>query len=193
MNQYRYRKRYKHSRRFSEGKKKVITIVAVILLVAALAVGGTVAYMVYRPAVPVVNSFSPAEVGVPEIIETFSDGDTVKQNVKVKVGEDGDGSYFVRAAVVITLQDGAGNTVARTPVSGIDYTIDMGTGWTQKSDGYWYYNSAVSAGSTTANLINTCTTENEDYHLVVDILAQTIQSAPTSVAQDQWGFVPGSN
>lgn len=166
-----------------------LTMLIALALVLTLAIGGTVAFLKETTA-PVNNSFAAAGAPVPEIEEDFPEGGTVKQNVTVSLSNSGSGAYFVRAAIVITLQDDAGNTVAKVPVSGTDYTISMGDDWTEQG-GYWYYEDTVLPGGETTNLIDTCSTLNSEYKLVVDIIAQTIQAEPTKAAQEQWGYVPG--
>ena len=169
------------------GKTRYLLTVAAVLLLSVGIIGGTVAYL-HSDTQAVENTFTAATPATPVIEETF-DGET-KEDVYVKL-EGGDGSYFVRAAIVITLQDDEGNTVAQVPAADTDYTIEMGSGWTQDGN-YWYYNSPVVAGSQTDNLIETCTSLSTEYNLVVDIIAQTIQAVPTTAAQTEWGYVPGS-
>lgn len=171
-----------------QSKRRLILTAASILLLLTCIIGSTVAYLTEKTP-EVENTFTAAVPADPEIQETFDGG--TKSDVFVKLNG-GDGSYFVRAAVVISLQDDSGNTVAQVPVSGTDYTISMGSDWTQNGN-YWYYNSPVAAGEATTNLINSCTTLNEEYKLVVEILAQTIQSVPTTAAETEWGYVPGTS
>ena len=183
-----------------KNKKRLITLVSLLSLIAVV-VGGTLAYLMTKTD-SVINTFIPAKAPTPEVIEEF-DGET-KSNVRIHIKNDGQGACFVRAKVVFTLQDDDGNVIAQVPVAGEDYTVSMNTAdWTYH-DGYWYYNVPVipdcNADATdsiepdgyTTNLINSCTTLNTEYHLVVDILAQTIQANPTRAAQTEWGYVPGT-
>ena len=167
-------------------KRRLALLIAAVCIVCNT-VAGTIAYVEHKTA-PVMNSFSATEANVPVVVEDFAEGDTVKENVRIKL-EDGEKSSFIRAAIVISLQDDDGNTAAVVPVEGVDYSITMGSGWTQNG-GYWYYDKALAAGKETTDLIESVTTLNSEYHLVVDILAQTIQSNPTSAAQSEWGYVP---
>lgn len=173
-------------KRRSGRKLGALALAAVLLTLAA--VGGTLAYVKYSTSA-VSNSFATAEAPVPTVDETF-DGVT-KTNVSVTLSQQGGGSYFVRAVILVSLENDAGEKVARVPVLGTDYTMTMGSGWTEH-DGYWYYNGTVLPGECTSNLIVSCSSLNEDWHLAVDIAAQTIQSAPSSAALTEWGYVPAS-
>lgn len=157
-----------------------------LALVVACAIGGTIAYFTAQTT-EVKNTFTAAGAPVPEIEENF-DG-TTKSNVKVKLGTDGSGSYFVRAAIVFTVQNEDGETYASVPSEGIDYEIVYGSDWTERDDGYWYYNSLVAPGEETTALIESCTSRCRE-HLVVDIIAQTIQAEPAEAVVTEWGFDP---
>ena len=174
------------SRNNSVKKRSLMTLIALILLVA-VAVGGTLAYLTANTS-EVTNTFTAAGAPTPEIIEDF-DGD-VKKDVKVTLDNDGTGAYYVRAAIVFSFQDDNGNTVAKVPVSGTDYTISMGSDWTPGDDGYYYYNGTVTPGNPTTNLIDECVTLSTEYKLVVDIVAQTIQAVPSDAAANEWGYTP---
>lgn len=157
-------------------KKSTITLILSLLLVVALSVGGTVAFLTSQQTVT--NTFSVAGGPTPEIIETF-DGHT-KTNVYVV--NRGDVPCLVRAAVVVNLLDDNGNVIAGTP----EYTIDFNTatdGWTKLGD-YWYYNGVAAPGNPTAVLINSCTSSQ---HISVVINAQTVQADPAQAALDVWG------
>lgn len=175
----------------NSSKKALIITVSVVILVACL-IAGTIAFL-QAQAGPVTNEFAAGQVPPPIIIEEFDH--IKKENVKIKLDntDGGDGTYFVRAAIIFTLQDESGQTVAKVPVENTDYTITYGNGWTHHTDGYWYYNGTVAPGESTSNLIIECETLSEEYQLVVDILGQTIQSNPTTAAQTEWGYVPGTN
>ena len=174
------------SRNNSVKKRSLMTLIALILLVA-VAVGGTLAYLTANTS-EVTNTFTAAGAPTPSITEEFDK--TEKKNVKVALSTEGTGAYYVRAAVVYSFQDEAGNTVAKIPAAGTDYTITMGTGWSQGSDGYYYYNGTVTPGGSTTNLIDSCVTLNTEYKLVVDIVAQTIQAVPSDAATNEWGYTP---
>ena len=80
-------------------------------------------------------------------------------------------------------------------MEGTDYTMTMssGTAWIKGSDGYYYYTSPVAADDTTGVLISSCTEKTEKapagYRLSVEIIAEAIQSVPTTTVGDVWGSV----
>ena len=173
------------SKKHLSGRRSAAFLIAVVLLVT-LAVGGTFAILkLQTPAVS--NTFTSAGAATPSIVETFTEGGTVKSDVKVALNGDGSGTYNVRAVILYSFQDEEGNTVAKVPVAGDDYSVSIGSGWTLGSDGFYYYNSTLVPGGSTSNLINSCTTLNSEYKLVVDILAQTVQ---TGGASAEWNYLP---
>ena len=171
------------------GKFSLTLLIALILLLT-VAVGGTLAFLKAETSVST-NSFAVAGAPTPQIDEQF-DG-AAKTDVKVTLSNEGRGAYFVRAAIVYSLQNDAGNTVAAVPQAGTDYTVSLGSDWTYNAaDGYYYYNSTVVPGGSTENLIDSCVTLNKDYSLVVDIVAQIIQANPADAAADEWGWTPAA-
>lgn len=163
-------------------KRSGILLAAVIVLLAG-AVGGTWAFLVAQSE-PVQNKFTYAHVSC-TIKEKF-DG-TTKSDVQIQ--NTGDIPAYIRARIVVTWKDTSGN-VSAVPVKVSDYTMDMGTGWTKGTDGYWYYNTAVDATKFTPVLITECKktgTAPKDYDLSVEILADAIQSEPANAVKEAWG------
>lgn len=155
-------------------KKSPIALILTLLLIVALSVGGTVAFLTSQQTVT--NTFSVAGGPVPGIIEEFNG--TTKSNVYVE--NKGDVPCLVRAAVVVNLLDDNGNVIAGTP----EYTISFNEGsWTKLGD-YWYYNGVAAPGGATAVLINSCTSYQ---HISVVINAQTVQAEPARAAAEVWG------
>lgn len=153
-------------------KKKSLLLVAGIVLMLTIAIGGTIAYIVANTE-PVVNTFTPGEVPI-TIHETF-DGETKSD---VYVTNDGNVPAYIRAKIIVTWKDAQGN-VSGTPVQTSDYSITWGNGWTEEADGFYYYNASVEAGDPTTNLINSCTkkgTPPDGYDLSVEIIAESIQA-----------------
>lgn len=160
---------------------RVSPLAAALLIILMVTIWGSVAY-IFMSTPPVENTFTPATITPPDIPETFDEEE--KKNVTVKVNADFD--CYVRAMVVITLQDDDGNTVAKTPVEGTDYTISLGSDWQYEAP-YYYYKGVVPANGTTTNLINSCKSLNTEYHLVVDVLSQTIQADGVITSGDNAG------
>lgn len=158
--------------------RRSLALAASLVLLMSLGIGATLAWLTDTTK-DVENVFTPAAVP-PEIEETKpEDNDNVKENVKVK--NQGNVSAYIRAAIVVTWQDDNGNVAPELPVLNTDYTMTLATGtnWSQKqADGYYYYLEPVAAQGTTDVLIDEAEpiAPNGDYHLVVEILTQTIQS-----------------
>lgn len=179
-------------------------VIGILLLVAVLSmgIGGVAAYLSTQTG-PVTNTFTAATGTQPTIVETMENN--VKSNVSVNVGDPGYAVY-VRAAVVITWQDDAGNVLAQVPVAGTDYTITMNeTDWFQHG-GFWYCKQMVQSPDETTDgispaLIITCQplVAKGNYRLNVEIIAQTIQALGRTddgdipAVQDAWGVYVDAN
>ncbi len=174
-----------HGRRLRWGKQFIL--LAAIALLALGIVGGTTAYLLTNTG-NVVNTFTPSRVTC-RIDETFENN--VKSNVYVT--NTGDTPAYIRAAIIVTWQDSSGNVAATVPIKDVDYSIifPANWNWTAGSDGYYYYNGSVAPNNKTSNLIYSCTAlkTNGNYTLHVEILADAIQSSPTSAVTEAWGTV----
>lgn len=168
--------------------KSFVLLASIVMLVLGV-VGGTLAYIVANTEA-VVNTFNPSVVTC-KVSEAF-DGKT-KTNVKIE--NTGDTEAYIRAAIVVTWQDGDGNVYGKAPIKGTDYTLTLANaGWNKSTvDGYYYHTEPVPAvGDTeTGTLISSCTQIGygpaEGYTLHVEILAEAIQSAPTTTVETSWG------
>lgn len=152
-----------------------IPLIATLLFIASLGIGGTLAYLTDMSD-RIVNTFVPGSVP-PSVEETF-DG-CVKENVRIK--NEGNISVYIRACVVISWKDALGNLAPQKPAANTDYTIEWSdSGW-QKCGDYYYCLTPVEPGSMTPVLISKITQKEkrEEYDLVVEIVAQTIQSEGT--------------
>lgn len=171
--------------------KQPVALVALLLLLCCT-VAGTVAYLVTNTD-PVTNTFTPASVST-EVNEDF-DGIT-KSNVTIK--NTGNIDAYIRAAVIVNWANDAGE-ISGTPVTNADYSITYNTDangdWFVGSDGYYYCKTSVKSEKQDAKdcwtpvLIESCTqkgTAPEGFHLQVTILADGIQSEPTSTVASVW-------
>ena len=176
----------------SGAKRSLVLVVSVLVLLLAVA-GGTLAWLTSNTG-PVVNTFTPAHVTC-QVDETF-DG-TTKSDVKVKNA--GDIPAYIRAYIVVTWKDADDaddNVYGELPVEGTDYTMEIptNTDWVQGSDGYYYYTRPVAVGDTTGTLISECKLTEKvvkpvGYDLSVEIIAEAIQSVPTTTVVGVWGPV----
>ena len=173
--------------------KKMLVLLTALIVVLCAAVGGTVAYLATSTG-SVTNTFTPTSVST-DIDEKFEDN--VKKDVKVKNTNEVD--VYIRAAVVITWQNGEGTVLGQAPIAGTDYDIT----WTMdqwigpENDGYYYYTKSVSKDNTTGVLFTDCTPLKaapvDGYTLHVEIISEAIQAEPTSAVEGAWGVTVASN
>ena len=173
-------------------KRSLVLVVSVLALVLAVA-GGTLAWLTANTT-PVTNTFTPAQVTC--TVEESFDG-TTKSDVKIKNTSNIDA--YIRAYVVVTWKNEAGNVYGKLPVEGTDYTMTMpGDAKWKQSGGYWYYTDAVPSGDPTGVLISECklnegvTPPAGGYSLSVEIIAEAIQSQPDNAVLQAWGVVPST-
>ena len=176
-------------------KKKVSLLLVSLVLIAAIAVGSTVAFIATSTE-PITNIFNPANVTI-DIDEKFENG--VKTDVQVK--NTGNTDAFIRAQIVVTWKDADGNVSATKPVEGEDkdYTMTLNeTDWFLGSDGFYYCKTSVAPKGSTPALITECkkadgVTPPDGYDLSVEIIASGIQSTPDSAVTEAWKVVSASN
>lgn len=178
--------------KYSENNKRRLSPWAALalVLVLALSVGGTIAYLMTNTT-SIENIFIPGKVSCVINEPDWDNGDTVKEDVTVT--NTGNTDAFIRAAIVVNWINNKGE-YAPEPVKTTDYNMVLGSGWTNVGE-YYYWSGTVSPNGTTGELIESCTplVNKDGYTLCVEILADAIQASPTSVAQDNWGYVPTGN
>ena len=182
--------------------KKPAVLLASLLLIFLVTVGGTLAYLVAETGT-LTNKFTAGTVPN-EVVEEI-DKDNNKNNVAIK--NIGTVDAYVRAEVVVTWVNKENDKMVyyTKPVKGTDYTIswigtEEGGGWTAGKDGVYYYTSPVAAGAVTKPLFTGCAlkgTAPEGYDLSVEVMAQTIQakgmSGTTPVVVKTWGAERGGS
>lgn len=170
---------------FKKMKKRNLILFISLILVIALAAGGTLAYLKAQTG-PVVNTFTAASSST-TIVEEFDH--YVKNNVQVK--NTGEVTSYVRAQVVVTWKNGD-NVLGETPVPGVDYevTYPEKTGWF-KVGNYYYYESKVAPDGSTGILLTDgkALKTKGGYNLSIEILAQSIQADPADAVVDAWPAV----
>lgn len=172
-------------------KKKSFLALALTVLLLAVAVSGTVAYLVTNSG-PVENTFEYGKVSC-TITEEF-DG-SKKENVQVK--NTGNVDAYIRATYVVNWLDKKNNIVPSVP-EGYSYSLTENPDgkWTKGNGGYFYYLTPVAPGKSTLGSLLTCTVnypENPEYQLSVEILATAIQSSPVTAIKEAWGVTPSGN
>lgn len=164
---------------------RVTAIVMATVLLLALAIGGTVAWLSTK-STPITNTFLPSKVAC-EVTESF-DG-TVKSNVNVK--NTGDTQAFIRVKLVSYRTNDKGQHIGGTAEIP-EFT--PGTGWA-KHDGYYYYTKPVEPNQApddalivdSIQLKKDC--EGADGgHQSIDVMAEAIQSVPEAAVKDAWGL-----
>lgn len=174
------RRRLRWSKQFA-----VLTCVAVLLMGF---VGSSLAWLMDSTP-KVKNEFIPGDV-TPEVTEGF-DGN-VKSDVKIQ--NTGNVDAYIRAKLVFTWQNKAGEVLGVAPTFG-DYTITWEKkGWEEGFGGYYYYTSKVGSGESTGVLATGIKqiTPNpaEGYTLHVEVLAESIQAEPENAVIDAWNWSP---
>ena len=176
-------------RKFS---KKTIVLMVSLALLLCMGVGGTLAFL-FDASGPVKNTFTPSNVTT-SVEETFENG--VKSDVSIK--NTGDTEAYIRAAVVVSWQNAAGEVYGTTPVAGTDYSITFSTDATdgkdgkwEKKDGFYYWSEPVAPGELTGILITKAeykANAPEGYALCIEILGSGIQSAGIPEGSHPWGI-----
>ncbi|MCD7723223.1 MAG: hypothetical protein LUH82_04665 [Clostridiales bacterium] len=154
----------------------------------------------------VINTFTPAAAAGVTVNETFNQNTYVKTDVSVTNDADTGYSTYIRANIVASwVNDTDSSILALNDVNQSGYTLttnlgaddnsDGGSWFYCDSDGYYYYSVPVAAGASTDVLITECyaTSEIDGYHLEVQIIAQSVQSAgmlddgTAYFAESDWG------
>lgn len=166
-------------------RKKGILLLAAAMLILVCGVGSTLAYLATQTG-QVQNTFEPAYV-TSEVNETFDN--LVKSNVTIK--NTGNVSAYIRAAIVVTWKDAAGNTMPQAPGTD-DYTLSINTdGWEKDNDGYYYCKQPVASNTESAVLITECkpTKSYDDGRtLCVEVIGSAIQSEGMGANRAQDAF-----
>ena len=118
-------------------KKLSVRILLSVLLVAVVAVGGTLAYLMASDS-PLLNTFALAEVET-EIYEPESD---TAANKTAKVVNTGESPVYVRARVVIS----GGDADVLEEQNLITFTYNE-EAWQNGGDGFYYYKGILPANS----------------------------------------------
>lgn len=170
---------------YHKGRLTAMAIATVMLL--ALAIGGTVAWLSTKGA-PITNTFNPSKVAC-EVTEKFDGSTGVKSNVNVK--NTGTINAFIRVKLVTYRTNDQGQHIGGTATIP---TFKTGDGWVKSGD-YYYYTLPVAAnGGTPANpLIGESGialikyTDADGGKQAVDVMAEAIQSVPEDAVKAAWG------
>lgn len=177
-------------RRKSTASRKVIVLAIAAVLLLSATVTGTLMYLVSKTTA-VTNTFEPATVTC-EVQENF-DG-TVKKDVTVKNTSNIDA--YLRVKLVTYRVNADGERIGGTAAIP---SFTLGKGWFEK-DGFYYYKSPVAPKETpVANLIGNDGitlvqyTDADGGRQVIEVIAEAIQSVPTSAVAEKWGVTVDDN
>ena len=172
-----------HGKALRTGRLTTMVIATVLLL--ALAIGGTVAWLSTKDA-PIQNKFLPTKVTC-EVTERFDGSTGVKSNVNVK--NTGTIDAFIRVKLVTYRVNKDNQHIggeAEIP------TFTLGAGWAYY-EGYYYYTLPVAPGkqpktNLTDSMILTGTYNDADGgKQVIEVMAEAIQSVPEDAVKAAWG------
>lgn len=169
---------------------RLTTMVIATVLLLALAIGGTVAWLTANTG-NVANTFTPSHVTC-SVTENF-DG-TTKKNVNVT--NDSDIDAYIRVKLVtyrVNEQNQHIGGTAEIPA------FTPGTGWVPYG-GYYYYTKPVAPNGSPENALISSITLTGSYndadggHQAIDVMAEAIQSGPAQAVGEAWGvsITPGN-
>ena len=179
-----------NKRRKSTASRKVIVLAIAVVLLLSATVTGTLMYLVSKTTA-VTNTFEPATV-ICEVQENFDD--TVKKNVTVKNTSNIDAYLRVK---LVTYRVNADGERIGGPAAIPSFT--PGEGWFEK-DGFYYYKNPVAPDATpVTDLIGKDGITLVEYNdadggkQVIEVIAEAIQSVPTSVVKEYWNVTVDAN
>ena len=177
-------------RRKSTASRKVIVLAIAVVLLLSATVTGTLMYLVSKTTA-VTNTFEPATV-ICEVQENFDD--TVKKNVTVKNTSNIDA--YLRVKLVTYRVNADGERIGGTAAIP---SFTPGEGWFEK-DGFYYYKNPVAPDATpVTDLIGKDGITLVEYNdadggkQVIEVIAEAIQSVPTSVVKEYWNVTVDAN
>ena len=168
-----------------KGRGRLAMMVLSVVLLLALAVGGTLAWLSTNTT-PVTNTFTPAEVTC-EVEEDFDENTGEKTNVNVT--NTGNIAVYIRVKLVTYRTNDAGEHIggkATLP------QFTTGKNWVEK-DGYYYYTLPVAPGAKPAADLAEKMTLTDSYEdadggkQALDVMAEAIQSEPEKAVGEAWG------
>ena len=172
-----------HGRSLRTGRLTTMVIATVLLL--ALAIGGTLAWLSTKDD-PIQNKFLPTKVTC-EVTEKFDGSTGEKSNVNVT--NTGTIDAFIRVKLVTYRTNDQGQHIDGTASLP---TFTLGTGWVKYGDYYYYTKPVAPTAKPEANLIDsmTLTGSYEDADggkQAIDVMAEAIQSVPEAAVKAAWG------
>lgn len=174
--------RSSHAANGGHSARKATALTVAIILIIVMTVGGTVAWLTSQTDT-IINSFKPADSGIK--VE-----EKIEQNFKTQIAvkNTGEAVVYVRVALVANMVDGD-TIVGEAAVPEFTLSDD----WFKGNDGYYYCKAPLTAGDTTANLLASNSKMELAEGMQVTVLAQSLQTEPTSAVEDAWGVTVNSD
>ena len=170
-------------RYYIKGRMAAMILSTVLLL--ALAIGGTLAWLSTKDA-PIQNKFLPTNVTC-EVTEKFDGRTGVKSSVNVK--NTGTINAFIRVKLVTYRTNDQGQHIGGTASLP---TFTLGTGWVKYGDYYYYTKPVAPKQMPETNLTESMTLivsymDTDGGKQAVDVMAEAIQSVPEDAVKAAWG------
>lgn len=174
-------------RRRKRRSKKTGTLLFSLVLLLTMMIGGTLAYLTMKTD-PIQNVFTPSQVSC--FVEEDFDG-TTKSNVNVR--NDSDINAYIRVKLVTYRVNEDNQHIGGTADLP---TFDLGAGWVKHGE-YYYYTQPVAPGAyPSTNLTNSITltsyNDADGGKQVIEVMAEAIQSVPTSAVVSAWNVDPST-
>lgn len=191
MKMYRGRYEGKHRKAVAPAHGKALrtgrltTMVISTVLLLALAIGGTLAWLSTKDA-PIQNKFLPTNVTC-KVTESFDGSSGVKSNVNVK--NTGTINAFIRVKLVTYRTNDQRQHIGGTASLP---TFTLGENWVLH-DGYYYYTLPVAPGDSPKTSLTDSMRLVDSYldtdggKQAIDVMAEAIQSVPEAAVKAAWG------
>lgn len=136
-------------------KKPIIRILLSVLLVAVVAVGGTLAYLMASDS-PLLNTFSLMKIDT-EVEEPTTPGSAESKEPTVK--NSGTADVYVRAIAYVVMVKNGNEYADPTLTAYVHPQYNTSNKWVEHTDGYYYYTEKLAPGKETTALFNGVTVE----------------------------------
>lgn len=183
-----YRGKYQKPVNKSRSKKKHGILIISLVLLIAMVVGGTTAYL-KDSTDAVENTFTPAKVEITINEDTSSN---TKSNITfTNPDKENAVPVYIRATLVIYWKDtinGKTEVIAQPSGGSVDVGSLLNNGWFQVGDIY-YYGQPVKPGESTSVMLDTITVtvpEGSTAKCYIDVRAEAIQADPVTAAESAW-------
>ena len=175
--------------------KKSGVLLASLVLILALTVGTTVAFLIDSTDI-VTNRFSPTHVDI-SLDEHFDH----QTKSRVQILNNGNVDVYIRATVACYWTDSQGVIVEPDDCSYSPDPLELGDGWVNyQNKGIYYYTKSVEPGVKTENLLKqpvtaTISPQHSNYIFHMEVHAEAIQAdgvtaSGNKIVEAAWGVDP---